>query len=77
MLATVHAAPGPTLVVILPRPRAGSTRRPADALTRLLGSPGTGQSIMGAMIVAKLFRARFRRLFTVPRLHPVISAISS
>lgn len=35
------------------------------------------QSIMGAMMCAKLFRARFSRLFTVPRLQPVISAISS
>ncbi len=39
--------------------------------------PGRVQSTMGAMIWAKLFRARFSRLFTVPRLHPVISAISS
>ena len=35
------------------------------------------QSRRGAMILAKLFRARFSRLFTVPRLHPVMSAISS
>lgn len=42
---------------------------------RFSGTPR--QSIMGAMICAKLFRARFSRLFTVPRLQPVISAISS
>jgi len=35
------------------------------------------QSIIGAMMFAKLFRARFSRLFTVPRLHCVMSAISS
>ena len=35
------------------------------------------QSSVGAITRAKLLRARFRRLFTVPRLHPVISAISS
>jgi len=35
------------------------------------------QSSSGAMIAAKLLRARFRRLLTVPRLQPVISAISS
>jgi hypothetical protein len=29
------------------------------------------------MIRAKLFLALFRRLLTVPRLHPVISAMSS
>lgn len=38
---------------------------------------GCGYSIIGAMIRANLFRARFNRLFTVPRLQPVISAISS
>ncbi len=32
---------------------------------------------MGAMIRAKWLRARLSRLFTVPRLQPVISAISS
>ena len=35
------------------------------------------QSTMGATMRAKLFRARFRRLFTVPRFVSVISAISS
>ena len=35
------------------------------------------QSSEGAITRAKLLRARFKRLFTVPRLHPVISAISS
>lgn len=34
-------------------------------------------SIMGATMRAKLLRARFSRLLTVPRLHSVISAISS
>lgn len=38
---------------------------------------GGDQSIIGAMIRAKAFRARLSRLFTVPRLQPVISAISS
>src|SRR5438309_7743902 len=33
-------------------------------------------STIGPIRWAKLFRARFRRLFTVPRLQPVISAIS-
>lgn len=51
------------------RPGAVPVRRPKLARGRY--------SIMGAMIRAKLFRARFRRLFTVPRLQPVISAISS
>ena len=32
---------------------------------------------IGAMIRANWLRARLSRLFTVPRLHPVISAISS
>lgn len=41
------------------------------------GLSGSGQSTMGAMIRAKLFRARFSRLFTVPRFVSVISAISS
>jgi len=41
------------------------------------GSRGSDQSTMGATIRAKLFRARFSRLFTVPRLVSVISAISS
>ena len=31
----------------------------------------------GAIVWAKLLRARFRRLLTVPRLQPVISAISA
>jgi hypothetical protein len=44
------------------------------------GEGGVGpqrQSRSGAMIRAKLFLARFKRLLTVPRLHPVISAMSS
>jgi hypothetical protein len=46
--------------------------------TRALPAHSTRrQSIMGAMMRAKLFRARFSRLFTVPRLVSVISAISS
>ena len=35
------------------------------------------QSTSGSISWAKRFRARFRRLFTVPRLQSVISAISS
>lgn len=38
---------------------------------------GRRQSRSGAMIRAKLLRARFSLLLTVPRLHPVISAMSS
>lgn len=39
--------------------------------------PGRDQATMGAMMRAKLFRARLSRLFTVPRFVSVISAISS
>jgi len=39
--------------------------------------PPGNQSTSGAMIRAKLFRARFNRDFTVPRFTPVMSAISS
>jgi hypothetical protein len=35
------------------------------------------QLSIGSMIMAKLVRARFSRLFTVPTLMPVSSAISS
>src|SRR5207237_8772602 len=44
---------------------------------------GGGQGLWGAyssrgpLSSAKLFRARLRRLFTVPRLQPVMSAISA
>lgn len=51
-------------------------RTPATPTRISADGPG-GQSTMGAMIWAKLFRARFSRLLTVPRLQPVISAISS
>ena len=39
--------------------------------------PFAVQSTNGSMIAANAVRARFRRDFTVPRLHEVISAISS
>src|SRR5438874_12898298 len=43
------------------------------------GPPPVGlcYSRSGPISWAKLFRARLRRLFTVPRLHPVLSAISA
>ena len=44
---------------------------------RVPRSNGLVYRSIGEMIRAKLLRARFKRLFTVPRLHPVISAISS
>ena len=40
-------------------------------------APPGPQSMLGWMIEANAFRARFSRDFTVPRLHSVISAISS
>jgi hypothetical protein len=54
-----------------PTPHVSSYRR----ITATAGR--RGQSIMGATMVAKLLRARLSLLFTVPRLHPVMSAISS
>src|SRR5690242_20952569 len=41
------------------------------------GGPRLNYSRSGLISWAKLFRARFSRLFTVPRLHPVMSAISA
>ena len=59
------------LRIILPSGPATPAHRRAPG-----AQPGT-QSIIGATIWAKLFRARFRRLFTVPRFVFEISAISS
>ena len=63
------------------RARTGDVERPRRTLPAgPLAHPvpsGRAQSMSGAMMEAKLFRARFSRLFTVPKLHPVISAISS
>lgn len=57
------------------QPAVPAAARAGPAVLTVEGS--NDQSSMGAMIWAKLFRARFRRLFTVPRLHLVMSAISS
>ena len=56
------------------------TRKPVDQPRRSRRSRGLIHgcySIIGAISRAKLFRARFKRLLTVPREHPVMSAISS
>ncbi len=61
-------------------PREAAPPAGADGAARRSECPpggGSDQSIMGAMMWAKLFRARFNRLFTVPRLQEVMSAISS
>ena len=59
----------------------GYTKAPpvgsGEADRSIFESRSAPQSISGAMMWAKLFRALFSRLFTVPRLHPVMSAISS
>ena len=58
--------------------------RSARCLSTLAGLPPAlttpppiGYRSPGSMIAANAFRARFSRDFTVPRLHAVISAISS
>src|ERR1051325_1548564 len=50
--------------------------QPLHALVDRVFQEPLAVEIVGAISWAKLFRARFRRLFTVPRLQPVISAIS-
>ena len=55
----------------------GYTRARAEFPARSTSPAGVRYPIAGSMISAKAARARFSRDFTVPRLQPVISAISS
>ena len=55
----------------------GYTRARAEFPARSPSPAAARYPIAGSMISAKAARARFSRDFTVPRLQPVISAISS